>query len=146
MLFITFCCLTHPALTPLWELANSNMPSALISPRASNDLCLGSHLWLKHHLNYKTAPRVRLSGFGAVTGEIFLDCKGPTKPQNSRLLVPALKWAQPGPLLGPQDWSLVAVQGPRGAFLMTCGYLKGSLGCNELVSSPVRKALGHYHP
>lgn len=89
MLVITFCCLTHSAPNPLWELANSDIPSVLVSPRDSNNLCLGSYLWLKNRLNYKAAPKVRLLGFGAVTGEIFLDCKGPTIPESSRLFASA---------------------------------------------------------
>lgn len=122
------------------------MPSALVSPRDSNNLCLGSHMWLKHHLTYKAAPRVRLSGFRAVTGEIFWTAKAPPNHRVVGSLPLPVKWAQPGPLLKPQDWSLVTFQGPRGAFLMTRGYLEGSLGYKEFVSSPVRKALGHYHP
>lgn len=120
----------------------------MISPRDNSALYLGSHLWLRHCLNYKAAPRVGLSHFGAVTGEVFWDCKGPTKPQSRLPACWPVKLAQSGPLLRPQDWNLVIAQESRGSFLMTCGYLRGSLGCKELSFLPSQNGspeLGLHH-
>lgn len=67
-----------PAPTPMWKFTNSHMPSDQFSPRESNALHSGSHLWLRHRLNYKAAP-----GSGSVIGEIFLGCRGSAKPEEA---------------------------------------------------------------
>lgn len=80
-------------------------------------------------------------GFGAVTGEIFLDCKGPTKPQ-SRLPAYWPVWlAQPGPLLRSYDST-----GTQRDFAHDLWFLEGSLGCKELSVLPSQEGSSHYPP
>ena len=84
----------------------------------------GSHLWPRHLLDSRQLPGW---GLGEVTGEIFLDCRGSTKPQSRLPACWPVRLPQPrGHACG--HWSLVTAPAPRGACLVACGYWEGSLG------------------
>ena len=128
---------THTSDHILWPHPAAQRPYGhLLIPTCLHlGLSQGRHCCILGHIcgrgTVLTSRQLAGWGMGTVPGEVFLDCRGSTKPQSRLPACWPLRLAQPcGHACG--HWSLVTAPALRGACLVACGYWEGSLGCKGL--------------